>query len=184
MYNFEVDRKHSGENYFTREAGNGFWKFHSFEPVTMGERAATVRHVKHTEGPIMGPFSTTTLRYYRLMIKHHHIQFGSYTRDAVRDLLKGLVQGKHIIGYKTRLVYYEGQAKCGTKTNWVMDEYRVNENYLPKSKKITNSVLCKIYQNDQKKEEESTSDNFPKPFAEVFARLYSPKLPIDLFSKF
>ncbi|PON70345.1 NAC domain containing protein [Trema orientale] len=36
-------------------------------------------------------------------------------------------------------------AKSGTKTNWVMDEYRVNVNYLPNSKKVIYRLFLFMY---------------------------------------
>ncbi|PON70344.1 NAC domain containing protein [Trema orientale] len=143
MYKFQLDRNRREGNYFSRKAGEGYWKFHGSEPIIMDETTATIRHVKHTEG--LGPFSST-IRYVRLMTKGH-----CNGRPHRKDIVKGLVRGKHIIGYKTRFVYYKGEAKHGTKTNWVMDEYRVNENYLPNSNKMENLVLCKIYRNRKRK---------------------------------
>ncbi|XP_062178438.1 NAC domain-containing protein 22-like [Phragmites australis] len=57
---------------------------------------------------------------------------------------------KRLIGLKKTLVYYEGRAPRGTKTDWVMNEYRLpdtnaaggdSSSYLPKE----DVVLCKIY---------------------------------------
>ncbi|KAL4585090.1 hypothetical protein LXL04_009704 [Taraxacum kok-saghyz] len=47
---------------------------------------------------------------------------------------------KHL-GLKKTLVFYKGRAPRGNKTDWVMNEYRLPDNY-PLSKEI---VLCKIY---------------------------------------
>lgn len=48
---------------------------------------------------------------------------------------------KRIIGLRKTLVFYEGRAPRGTKTDWVMNEYRLPDNSpLPKD-----IVLCKIY---------------------------------------
>ncbi|KAK7258105.1 hypothetical protein RIF29_32555 [Crotalaria pallida] len=48
---------------------------------------------------------------------------------------------KRIIGLRKTLVFYEGRAPRGTKTDWVMNEYRLPDNCkLPKE-----IVLCKIY---------------------------------------
>ncbi|KAJ7967100.1 NAC domain-containing protein [Quillaja saponaria] len=48
---------------------------------------------------------------------------------------------KRVIGLRKTLVFYEGRAPKGTKTDWVMNEYRLPDNCpLPKD-----MVLCKIY---------------------------------------
>nr|ACS94039.1 NAC family transcription factor 6 [Cicer arietinum] len=48
---------------------------------------------------------------------------------------------KRIIGLRKTLVFYEGRAPRGCKTDWVMNEYRLPDNSpLPKD-----IVLCKIY---------------------------------------
>ncbi|PON70347.1 NAC domain containing protein [Trema orientale] len=53
-----------------------------------------------------------------------------------------VLAGMYVIGYKTRFIYYD---QDGTKSDWVMDEYRVNKNLLPLSIEMENLVLCKIY---------------------------------------
>ncbi|KAL5562407.1 hypothetical protein UlMin_032154 [Ulmus minor] len=48
---------------------------------------------------------------------------------------------KRVIGLRKTLVFYKGRAPRGTKTDWVMNEYRLPENCkLPKD-----IVLCKVY---------------------------------------
>ncbi|KAK6240666.1 hypothetical protein SCA6_006055 [Theobroma cacao] len=48
---------------------------------------------------------------------------------------------KRIIGLKKTLVFYKGRAPRGSKTDWVMNEYRLPDGHpLPKD-----IVLCKIY---------------------------------------
>ncbi|KAI3499263.1 hypothetical protein L1887_35056 [Cichorium endivia] len=48
---------------------------------------------------------------------------------------------KKLLGLKKTLVFYKGRAPRGSKTDWVMNEYRLPDNY-PLAKEI---VLCKIY---------------------------------------
>ncbi|KAG2703028.1 hypothetical protein I3843_06G111200 [Carya illinoinensis] len=47
---------------------------------------------------------------------------------------------KRIIGLRKTLVFYQGRAPRGTKTDWVMNEYR-----LPDERVAKEIVLCKIY---------------------------------------
>ncbi|VVA99355.1 unnamed protein product [Arabis nemorensis] len=52
-----------------------------------------------------------------------------------------LSEPKRVIGLKKTLVFYRGRAPGGSKTDWVMNEYRMPDNCpLPKD-----VVLCKIY---------------------------------------
>ncbi|KAF8093440.1 hypothetical protein N665_0383s0068 [Sinapis alba] len=52
-----------------------------------------------------------------------------------------LSEPKRVIGLRKTLVFYRGRAPGGSKTDWVMNEYRMPENCtLPKD-----VVLCKIY---------------------------------------
>ncbi|KAK9690642.1 hypothetical protein RND81_09G142800 [Saponaria officinalis] len=48
---------------------------------------------------------------------------------------------KRVIGLRKTLVFYKGRAPRGTKTDWVMNEYRLPDN-CPLHKDI---VLCKVY---------------------------------------
>ncbi|TKW23540.1 hypothetical protein SEVIR_4G298500v4 [Setaria viridis] len=58
---------------------------------------------------------------------------------------------KRLIGLKKTLVYYEGRAPRGTKTDWVMNEYRLPDVVVDNGAAAGNSspkediVLCKIY---------------------------------------
>ncbi|KAK3131319.1 hypothetical protein QOZ80_6BG0504900 [Eleusine coracana subsp. coracana] len=53
---------------------------------------------------------------------------------------------KRLIGLKKTLVYYEGRAPRGTKTDWVMNEYRLpTDNSLSSLTSKEDIVLCKIY---------------------------------------
>ncbi|KAJ4776450.1 NAC domain-containing protein 35 [Rhynchospora pubera] len=59
--------------------------------------------------------------------------------------VRSVTDPKRLIGLKKTLVYYEGRAPRGTKTDWVMNEYRLpNElnSGLPTKEDI---VLCKVY---------------------------------------
>ncbi|XP_042001662.1 NAC domain-containing protein 6-like [Salvia splendens] len=47
-----------------------------------------------------------------------------------------------VIGLKKTLVFYEGRAPRGTKTNWIMNEYRLPDK---PNKEDRDIVVCKIY---------------------------------------
>ncbi|GAB4853069.1 NAC domain-containing protein [Ancistrocladus abbreviatus] len=52
-----------------------------------------------------------------------------------------LSEPKRVIGMRKTLVFYEGRAPRGSKTDWIMNEYRLPDNFTsPKD-----IVLCKVY---------------------------------------
>nr|XP_010935230.2 NAC domain-containing protein 22 [Elaeis guineensis] len=56
--------------------------------------------------------------------------------------IRSVADPKRLIGLKKTLVYYEGRAPRGSKTDWVMNEYRLPDPTTPPTADI---VLCKIY---------------------------------------
>ncbi|KAJ0251479.1 NAC domain-containing protein 72 [Hirschfeldia incana] len=53
----------------------------------------------------------------------------------------------HRVGIKKALVFYAGKAPKGTKTNWIMHEYRLIEHSRSHgSSKLDDWVLCRIYE--------------------------------------
>ncbi|KAF2287456.1 hypothetical protein GH714_000607 [Hevea brasiliensis] len=60
-----------------------------------------------------------------------------------------------VVGYRKALVFYMGKPPNGTKTNWIMHEYRVSD-APPRIKtstddmRLDNWVLCRIYKRDAK----------------------------------
>ncbi|GAB2218188.1 hypothetical protein Droror1_Dr00001406 [Drosera rotundifolia] len=48
---------------------------------------------------------------------------------------------KRIIGTRKTLVFYEGRVPCTTKTDWIMQEYRLPDQYT----RCKDIVLCKVY---------------------------------------
>lgn len=60
-------------------------------------------------------------------------------------------EGK-IVGHLKTLFFYQGSPPNGTETEWMVEEFRVNPEFVPVDKadhttqeKITNLVVCKIY---------------------------------------
>ncbi|XP_038971169.1 NAC domain-containing protein 22-like [Phoenix dactylifera] len=56
--------------------------------------------------------------------------------------IRSAADPKRLIGLKKTLVYYQGRAPRGSKTDWVMNEYRFPDATTPPTEDI---VLCKIY---------------------------------------
>ncbi|KAJ4913332.1 NAC domain-containing protein 72 [Raphanus sativus] len=59
---------------------------------------------------------------------------------------KVITSDGHRVGIKKALVFYAGKAPKGTKTNWIMHEYRLIEHSRSHgSSKLDDWVLCRIY---------------------------------------
>nr|QOI08422.1 NAC040_4B.6 [Triticum aestivum] len=57
--------------------------------------------------------------------------------------IRSTADPKRVIGLKKTLVFYQGRAPRGTKTDWVMNEYRLPDTGAPPPQEDT--VLCKVY---------------------------------------
>lgn len=57
--------------------------------------------------------------------------------------IRSTADPKRVIGLKKTLVFYEGRAPRGTKTDWVMNEYRLP--YSGPAPPQEDTVLCKVY---------------------------------------
>ncbi|GFQ01878.1 NAC domain-containing protein 72 [Phtheirospermum japonicum] len=58
-----------------------------------------------------------------------------------RQILSTSGHPKRTLGLKKTLVFYKGRAPRGTKTDWIMNEYRLPDN----CSHLKDIVLCKIY---------------------------------------
>ncbi|KAH7518311.1 hypothetical protein FEM48_Zijuj09G0157900 [Ziziphus jujuba var. spinosa] len=90
-----------------------------------------------------------------------------------------LSEPKRIIGLRKTLVFYKGRAPRGSKTDWVMNEYRLPDN----CQMLKDIVLCKVYRKatslkvlEQRAAMEEEMKNFhaspastPSPLTETFS---------------
>ncbi|KAJ4891555.1 NAC domain containing protein 41 [Raphanus sativus] len=82
--------------------------------------------------------------------------------------------GKNVLGMKKTLVFYKGKPPNGTRTNWVLHEYRLVDSQHRSYGENTNWVLCRVFlkkrsnnnskkkeneREEQKKEERERDDN-------------------------
>ncbi|KAK1293990.1 NAC transcription factor NAM-B1 [Acorus calamus] len=99
------------------------------------------------------------------------------------------INGKdEIIGVKKALVFYKGKPPKGTKTNWIMHEYRLaqpsNNNTLPiklnhsSSMKLDDWVLCRIYEKrNHPLQVQSSSTSDESPIRDAVAHHFGDTLP-------
>ncbi|KAH7296084.1 hypothetical protein KP509_26G008300 [Ceratopteris richardii] len=52
--------------------------------------------------------------------------------------------GSLCIGTKKTLIYYEGRAPNGRRTDWIMHEYKLDEDFEKRSKVVCSATLCRI----------------------------------------
>ncbi|KAL3527276.1 hypothetical protein ACH5RR_011932 [Cinchona calisaya] len=69
-------------------------------------------------------------------------KYGFWKATGSDRKIRSLSEPKNVLGLKKTLVFYKGRAPRGTKTDWVMNEYRLPDNQ-PSPKEDV--VLCKIY---------------------------------------
>ncbi|KZV27222.1 NAC domain-containing protein 72-like [Dorcoceras hygrometricum] len=63
------------------------------------------------------------------------------------------------VGIKKSLVFYEGKAPKGSKTDWIMHEYRLSEpSRKHGSSKLDDWVLCRIYKKNSSKQSQSSCE--------------------------
>ncbi|XP_031503813.1 NAC domain-containing protein 104-like [Nymphaea colorata] len=73
----------------------------------------------------------------------------------VTEMEEPILNGGKTVGHKRSLVFCTGKAPLGTRTSWVMDEYRLADSMIKGSKKRGASksvsgdwVLCRIHERD------------------------------------
>ncbi|KAJ9173262.1 hypothetical protein P3X46_016418 [Hevea brasiliensis] len=86
-------------------------------------------------------------RKYPTGLRTNRATDAGYWKATGKD--KEIYRAKTLVGMKKTLVFYKGRAPKGTKTNWVMHEYRLEGKYsvynLPKTAK-NQWVICRVFQ--------------------------------------
>ncbi|KAJ6809672.1 protein CUP-SHAPED COTYLEDON 3-like [Iris pallida] len=78
---------------------------------------------------------------------------------------------RRIVGMRKTLVFYSGRAPNGTKSSWVMHEFRLENPYAPPTKE--DWVLCRVF-HKKKGEEDNSTSQCPSP-APVGGGLLQPE---------
>ncbi|KVH95734.1 NAC domain-containing protein 83-like [Cynara cardunculus var. scolymus] len=93
-------------------------------------------------------------------------------------------RNNQVVGTKKTLVFYRGKPPTGSKTDWIMHEYRLVANpTLNPSQETGKWVLCRIFlkkrgRNGEKKEEEEVKDTIEKT-SPIFYEFLAGPTPKD-----
>ncbi|CAH2059589.1 unnamed protein product [Thlaspi arvense] len=89
------------------------------------------------------------------------------------------IGGKKLVGMKKTLVFYKGKPPNGTRTNWVLHEYRLVDSQEESHGENTNWVLCRVFlkkrsnnhkrkEDEREREKERESDDEDKSACPIF----------------
>ncbi|KAA8529400.1 hypothetical protein F0562_033801 [Nyssa sinensis] len=83
---------------------------------------------------------------------------------------KAIYSGSKYVGVRKALVFYQGKPPKGTKTDWIMHEYRLNDSRIqPKqqngSMRLDDWVLCRIYKKRNTVRAEPKIEDLPDQIA-------------------
>ncbi|XP_076941724.1 NAC domain-containing protein 2-like [Bidens hawaiensis] len=115
-------------------------------------------------------FFTPRDRKYPNGVRPNRAAVSGYWKATGTD--KAIYNGSKYVGVKKALVFYKGRPPKGTKTDWIMHEYRLNESKSQPTKKIGSMrlddwVLCRIYKKKsverpfEQREENINTQNTP-----------------------
>ncbi|KAL6316795.1 hypothetical protein AAG906_021095 [Vitis piasezkii] len=105
-------------------------------------------------------------RKYPTGLRTNRATDAGYWKAIGKD--KEIFRGKSLVGMKTTLLFYEGELK-GDKTNWVMQEYRL-EGYSRNQEEI---IDC--FDNPLFAISSNRSDIFPRPLSQTPTYLKLPQ---------
>ncbi|MCO5606673.1 hypothetical protein L7F22_060862 [Adiantum nelumboides] len=109
---------------------------YKFEPWDLPDKSALF-----TKDPEWYFFSTQDKKYSHTARINRTTARG-YWKATGKD--RKVYSGPCVVGLKKTLIYYEGRAPNGRRTNWIMHEYRLDHESEKKEKGTSISVLCRI----------------------------------------
>nr|QGT40633.1 NAC domain-containing protein 029 [Tulipa gesneriana] len=103
-------------------------------------------------------FFTPRHRKYPNGVRPNRATGSGYWKATGTD--KAIYNGARYVGLKKALVFYKGKPPKGSKTDWIMHEYRLgsrrSEHAMPTGSEVLDEwVLCRIYLKKQQKKNES-----------------------------
>ncbi|KAK1418063.1 hypothetical protein QVD17_27201 [Tagetes erecta] len=92
---------------------------------------------------------------------------------------KAVMSGRKKVGVKKALVFYVGKAPRGSKTNWIMHEYRLSEPSANNNgSRLDDWVLCRIYRKSSSIEK-TVSGGSPSSQSEEVLDSFSSSIPAN-----
>ncbi|KAI6676858.1 hypothetical protein NL676_037654 [Syzygium grande] len=94
-------------------------------------------------------FFTPRDRKYPNGVRPNRATVSGYWKATGTD--KAIYSASKYVGVKKALVFYKGRPPRGTKTDWIMHEYRLTDvkGQVKKRKRLDDWVLCRIYKKRQ-----------------------------------
>lgn len=111
--------------------------FYKFEPWDLPEKS-----VLHTKDPEWFFFNAQDKKYPNGSRTNRATGTG-YWKATGKD--RKVCSGSHTVGMKKTLVFYLGRAPKGKRTDWIMHEFRLDEEYVKEKKIVCAFVLCRIH---------------------------------------
>lgn len=109
---------------------------YKFEPWDLPDKSALT-----TKDPEWYFFGTQDKKYSHTARINRTTARG-YWKATGKD--RKINSGRCTVGLKKTLIYYEGRAPNGRRTNWIMHEYRLDQDSEKKETGASISVLCRI----------------------------------------
>ncbi|KAK4280807.1 hypothetical protein QN277_012380 [Acacia crassicarpa] len=108
-------------------------------------------------------------RKYPTGLRTNRATESGYWKTTGKD--KHIFHGGALVGFKKTLVFYQGRAPRGLKTNWVMHEYRLHNNNLHFTPSKEEWVVCRVFKKSisaaKKPHQEMTSSSLDSPNCEA-----------------
>ncbi|URE03189.1 GDP-fucose protein O-fucosyltransferase [Musa troglodytarum] len=97
--------------------------------------------------------------------------------------IRSAAEPRRVIGLKKTLVFYRGRAPRGTRTDWIMNEYRLQEDCTSAAVPLVeHMVLCKVYRKAtslKELEQRAAKEEGPKACNSDQDNYHSPSNPLD-----
>eukprot|EP00250_Pteridium_aquilinum_P014886 c22262_g2_i1 orf=527-2542(-) len=113
---------------------------YKFEPWDLPEKAV------RSSNDLEWYFFSSQDKKYSHTARINRTTFKGYWKATGKD--RKVLNNSCVVGWKKTLIYYEGRAPNGSRTNWIMHEYRLDEESEKKKVGVAVSVVCRIRKKD------------------------------------